>query len=128
MKTVLINKLTARALDSSIKKWVKVAVPDGACGMGGNDCALCMRFNRSFNWQNRTVQMYGDEQCEQCPIALATGEINCGGTPFDRYCDDRAQGNEDDELRSAEAMLQFLRDLKDKCEVIPGLRRNEVKA
>jgi len=72
-----MNERTLTALRASIVKWTEIA--DGKReNKGGLDCALCQEFNPNFSDT-------GEHDCTGCPVAHATGQPFCKGSPFERY-------------------------------------------
>ena len=59
--------MTAPALELSIKKWRAIVKGTGVDN-GQYNCALCAE--------------YIDNECSGCPVAKATGQIYCGGSPY----------------------------------------------
>ena len=118
-KQLAINKKTAIALDGSIRKWIKVSLT-GVDGTSGDDCPLCGLYNVMF-----ADNVPGDS-CEYCPIGMDTGSF-CDGTPYVNYDHAYNEGDLSEADDYAKEMLEYLQDLKTRCEVIPGLRQNYVK-
>ena len=64
-----MDRATYDALTASVEKWRKNAAGpalDGA--MGSNNCPLCFMF------------IWAD--CQGCPVFQATGQEECGGSPY----------------------------------------------
>lgn len=98
---VLMNTDTLKALKGSIAKWERiVAALDSDRGV--YNCPLCTLFH----------PMMGGAGCKRgCPVAAATGQENCCGTPYEEYCELREESdcwNEDELERLAQAELEFL--------------------
>lgn len=101
------------ALWGSIKKWDKIvnafriAERDGSDPVykegGQYDCPLCLK----YNYPGRTLHA-----CLGCPIAKDTKDWGCDGTPYENWGADFGETKE-----NAEAMLAYLVDLNDRCEV-----------
>lgn len=105
-----MTKKAIRALKGSIGKWEKLASGEGE-DYGGNNCALCKAF----------------PECDNCPVAMKTGNDQCRGTPYYdwrreatahvtwfasmRYTPDSSQAR-----RQARRMLNFLKRLLPKEE------------
>jgi len=66
-------KLTKRvraAIEASIKHWEEAWAEPNPCeiNLGRDQCALCALF-----W---------DDDCERCPVFVATGAIHCEASPY----------------------------------------------
>ena len=108
-----VSKETMKALNGSIKKWRDIVSGKGT-DEGGDNCPLCQMF----------------PFCEGCPVMDKTGEEGCEKTPYcawidaaDFYyqqnCCYKALVTKDQPVRkaAAQAMLDFLKDLKKECKV-----------
>jgi len=68
-KTIFSNE-QKKAIEGSIDKWMDIVNGD-AENLGTENCPLCL--------------LYNDKICDGCPVAIKTKEINCKGTPFDKW-------------------------------------------
>lgn len=67
-----MNPLTLKALEQSIEKWIdntKALTPD-AYQTSANDCPLC--------------NLFFDDDCFGCPVAMDTHRPRCLDTPYDK--------------------------------------------
>lgn len=113
-----VNKGDKALIQGSIEKWKRVVIhhqtegKDHDDGIGGRDCPLCCAYNKHFSFKYESAG-----NCRQCPIYLDTGKEECMGVPYEAYHnlyeDDWSQ---EELLIEAENMLQYLRQLQDKCE------------
>lgn len=113
-----VNKGDKALIQGSIEKWERVVIhhqtggEKNTDGTGGRDCPLCCKYNKYFSL---TPQSEGN--CVQCPIYLDTGEKECGGVPYEDYQEMyNGDASHEELLVEAENMLQYLRQLQDKCE------------
>lgn len=105
---------TLKALKGSIRKWELIVAGTGADD-GQHNCPLCQRFDR-----------YELALCEtdneQCPVAIATGDTECSGSPYVDWrraiTETRGIGyfrhdkaTDDETVMCAVLELEFLRDL-----------------
>lgn len=101
-----MNALTRAALEESIAHWERLASGNRRPweGADGEDCSLCMMFNRPEE---------PGPSCAGCPVAERTGETGCRGTPFhDAFYAAREQGFDSKAFRDAARVeLEFLRGL-----------------
>ncbi len=66
-----MDKKTEKALRASIRKWDLIAA--GKAGSDGpNNCPLCKEF-------------YANVDCKGCPVAEATRDSCCSGSPYDAW-------------------------------------------
>ena len=67
-----MNKTTLTALNGSIEHWKRLATGKRQPheDLGADHCALCV--------------LYMNNGCQGCPVARATGERYCRGTPYPR--------------------------------------------
>lgn len=79
---------------------------------GPGDCPLCKLFNKGGQ---------GGGTCEGCPILKDTGEAYCEKTPYAAWYDEgddySSEGGIGRTQENAEAMLDYLVDLNNRCEV-----------
>lgn len=68
-----MEKETLKALKGSIKKWVKIEGSTRALDKAYKNCPLC--------------DMFWDGECDGCPIKEETTEIQCLGSPYEKWCD-----------------------------------------
>jgi hypothetical protein len=97
---------TLQALKASIAKWDKnarVRNLDNA-QIGVEDCALCLLFHED-------VRGYDEEPCVGCPVAAATREPYCGGSPYVNASHERRFGTPAAFRAAAKAEATFLRSL-----------------
>ena len=66
-----MDAATREALEGSIRKWEAVVEGSGA-DEGGSNCPLCVLADSRNE----------DGGCAGCPVFEATGEEECGDTPF----------------------------------------------
>lgn len=103
---------TLKALQESIRHWERIV--DGTeAENGGENCPLCHRFE--------TRDCAHPKTGEECPVLLASGNIQCRDTPFSdwrRACEERipyAQWpyfvSDDETVMCAVLELEFLRSL-----------------
>lgn len=122
-KTFIITLAAAAGLDKSIVKWERV-VNDNAPGISSCGCGLCEEYNNPLRGLL--------SPCAQCPVRLDTGERFCKGTPYAEYVDwvlkERPLEDSplDKGLATAQAELDYLRDLKTRCTVDPEATMNGV--
>jgi len=62
-----MDKKTLEALKGSIKKWENIE-NWGGIDKGSDNCPLC--------------QVFGDNDCEDCPVMMKTGKTQCNGSPW----------------------------------------------
>lgn len=93
---------TLEALRGSIEKWERV-VSTGANGNRWSDCPLCDRFI--------------DIDCRGCPVAAATGQKGCRGSPYTAYkrlydlSSSSEPGKSPEVIAAAQDELAFLKSL-----------------
>jgi len=96
-KQIKVTQRALDALDESRDHWwenVRRAERGAWIRYDGEDCALCQEFNRkSYN------------ACSGCPIRSDSGRPGCAGTPYDF------------DNTNAQAMLDYLNDLRSRCVV-----------
>ena len=121
MKKLVINIKNAEALDHGIEKWKVLASgtnvwPDGE-EFQQHECKLC---DIAEGWD-----------CGRCPVKLDTGEKSCRGTAYYDYESEleKVRGKRDAPNVKAEAlfMVDYLIDLRSRCEVVAGARNHVVK-
>ncbi len=105
MKT---TKRVFKAIDSSIKKWIRILIDNYATDEGAHNCPLCKLF-----WKFH---------CRGCPIYIDTKEKGCHATPYFEWqlhqhrehsiMNKRIQCAVCQELALKE--LEYLRELKDR--------------
>jgi hypothetical protein len=66
---------TLKALKLSIRKWEQIVEGTGV-DTGSDNCALCVRFTDGDG------QVQCEEEGEVCPVAKATGNKMCEGSPY----------------------------------------------
>jgi len=93
-----MNAKTLKALKGSIHKWEKIVKGTGV-EKGYDNCPLCDLFH--------PLAING-KACKGCPVAAATGEINCKATPYAAYA---FRQRHTDGIAEARAELEFLRSL-----------------
>ena len=95
-----MTPIALKALKGSIRKWQRIVAGDGH-DEGNDNCPLC--------------KVYFDRNCKGCPVAKATGEIQCGGTPYDDDWDGGAiftgVADTDERILAAAKELRFLKSL-----------------
>lgn len=104
--SVEAKALTIAALESSIRKWERIAGGSNE-SIFGNNCALCdMFYHHEEN----------DESCGGCPMRAATGLPQCEGSPWGGVRD--LQYIRPDTLFqiAAQKELDFLKSLRPKPE------------
>ena len=99
---------TAKALEASINHWEEnlIAEESYQASATGRDCALCQIF----------VLARPSKDCDDCPVAQATGAPMCEGSPFDAaytalYNWSAGRGTRDAFRLAARAELDFLTSL-----------------
>ncbi len=109
-----MDKITADALDESIRHWEQLATEERPedCHIGAEHCALCRLYNNKINYDD------DDEACKGCPVYEHTGEIWCNGTPFESISQSlknwkRSPSNDWHWRLDAFAELEFLKSLRD---------------
>lgn len=80
---------TLEALRGSIAKWEAIVEKRGEDNGCGN-CPLCLKFNRMHTTGARHRYSNEDDSpppsnCAGCPVAEATGQDYCDGSPYERY-------------------------------------------
>lgn len=99
-----MDKATLRALNGSILKW-KGIVAGTVEDEGDINCPLCQRFHPNYRTDGKV--------CAGCPIAAATGDTMCDGSPYEIYA--HFEGSEPDMAKTAAVvMLNFLKALAPK--------------
>jgi len=73
-----MNKEVIKAIEGSIAKWDLIAQGIGI-NQGGYNCPLCKMFS-DLNYENLGV-------CDNCPVYLKTGFIQCFRTPYYDFVD-----------------------------------------
>lgn len=113
-----VNKGDKALIAGSIEKWERVVIhhktegQDYTDGTGGRDCPLCCAYNKHF-----ALSYFLERNCRKCPIYLDTGKEECMGVPYETYHNlYEDDGSHEELLVEAENMLQYLRQLQDKCE------------
>lgn len=104
---IYINIKTMKALDGSIKKW-ELIVEGKAKDEGRSNCPLCQLYNKD------NVE---DECRYKCPIGIDVENRCCYGTPYILY-------NRSPSVETAQAMLDYLTDLKTRCRVARGAHQH----
>ena len=66
---------TLEALKGSIRKWESIVEGTGL-DRGPDNCPLCQKFNSDDEGENTHFM------CDGCPVAKATGETGCHGSPY----------------------------------------------
>jgi hypothetical protein len=99
-----MDERTLIALKGSIAKWESIVAGTEA-DEGFNNCPLCKEFYHPF-----------PNHCRGCPVRDATGETNCGGSPYTDWADLTDQFNtywavNPELVEAAKAELDFLRSL-----------------
>jgi len=82
-----MKKVTARALEKSIKHWEEnVAFLEAhnidKVSTDADDCALCDRFSRHFDGGIGDCMVPRNE--EKCPVFESSGRIECRNTPYNK--------------------------------------------
>lgn len=99
-----MDERTLTALRGSIKKWDDIVAGTGRDESSDN-CPLCVEFNTDTSL------------CDECPVAIATGEYLCQGTPYMKWarlfhCRPLPWvAKEPQQKAAAQAELDFLRSL-----------------
>jgi hypothetical protein len=102
---------TRAALEASIEHWEENAAAQRYwdTDLSSEGCALCVLFRGEWD---------SPDECSGCPIAEATGQITCKGTPYDAASDakdawfDGADKEQRDAFRTAaRAEVDFLKSL-----------------
>lgn len=111
---------TREALEGSILKWQKIVDGTGA-DRGGINCPLCRRFDDSgHNDEGEPTECTTDDD-ELCPVAIRTGETDCGNTPYidwaalpkdARWFTDGQMANTPERKAAAQRELDFLISLR----------------
>lgn len=105
-----------KALDDSIEHWDRLANGRRYAeeGIDSHSCALCaVVFRRNDSWWRTT-----GTKCTGCPIAEATGEPYCNGSPW-QLANDALKNHQRNFLSpgfmsAASKMLNFLKELRGK--------------
>lgn len=102
-----MDEKTLTALKGSIAKWEAIVAGKGE-DAGADNCPLCQLFHFSKGGKKNPVK------CGGCPVREATGQMGCGGSPYDEY-ENMSNGDDSDDYESIEgaaaAELAFLRSL-----------------
>lgn len=102
-----MDERTLAALKGSIAKWEAIVADEGE-DSGPNNCPLCQLFHPAHGGKGNPVD------CGGCPVREATGQMGCGGTPYDTYEVLTVDGDDDDVeaiAAAAQEELEFLRSL-----------------
>ncbi len=87
------SKEQLKGLRGSVRKWKNI-VDETGTDEGVENCPLC--------------KLYYDKNCKGCPVSIATGKINCDGSPYWLF-DTDGELYEHPDLAKAE--LMFLKAL-----------------
>jgi len=110
-----MDEMWKEALERSIAKWNDIVYNDGVDNFGDN-CALCQL-------EDELREDEDDDSCARCPVAIATGEEQCDGSPWEEWNLHQQRSHRgawpyrtqcDECERLAEKELEFLKSLRDK--------------
>ena len=107
-----MNKATRNALQKSIKHWEENLAKAEAetltkNDIGSHNCALCARFNTTEVCKRTTPK----GKVERCPVAVATGQANCDGSPWEDIRTTVFYGFKQNIINHTKRELEFLESL-----------------